>query len=134
MPDPSGAVVHRSYLEVDPGSVEECREVLAGIEAERGQPLAIPATRIGTDQPVLILRRAWSGRSSGCRCSRKKPTQNAQVGNYMDGCGERVLAVGWFQSLFDTRHKIVTWRNEYNEERPHSSLGYKTPSEFCAHH
>ena len=28
--------------------------------------------------------------------------------------------------------KIATWRTEYNEQRPHSSLGYKTPSEFAA--
>ena len=26
-----------------------------------------------------------------------------------------------------TRRKIAAWRIDYNEERPHSSLGYKTP-------
>ncbi len=38
------------------------------------------------------------------------------------------LAVSWFQNLFDARRKIGTLRKEYNEERPHSSLGYQTPS------
>jgi Integrase core domain len=28
--------------------------------------------------------------------------------------------------------KIAAWRMEYNEERPHSSLGYLTPNEFAA--
>jgi len=28
--------------------------------------------------------------------------------------------------------KITAWRIEYNEERPHSSLGYRTPKEFAA--
>jgi hypothetical protein len=30
------------------------------------------------------------------------------------------------------RRKIAAWRREYNEERPHSSLGYRTPAEFAA--
>ena len=42
------------------------------------------------------------------------------------------LAVSWFQNLFDARRTIAAWRKEYNEERPHCSLGYKTPSEFVA--
>jgi Integrase core domain len=39
--------------------------------------------------------------------------------------------VSWFQNLFDARRKIAEWRIEYNEERPHSSLGYRTPKEFA---
>jgi putative transposase len=27
---------------------------------------------------------------------------------------------------------LESWRCEYNEERPHSSLGYQTPTEFAA--
>jgi Integrase core domain len=42
------------------------------------------------------------------------------------------LTVSWFQNLFDARRKIAAWRKDYNEERPHSSLGYKTPKEFAA--
>jgi hypothetical protein len=34
--------------------------------------------------------------------------------------------------LFDARRKIAAWKIEYNEERPHSSLGYRTPKEFAA--
>jgi hypothetical protein len=40
--------------------------------------------------------------------------------------------VSWFQNLFDARRKIAAWKIEYNEERPHSSLGYRTPKEFAA--
>jgi hypothetical protein len=40
--------------------------------------------------------------------------------------------VSWFQNLFDARRKIAAWRIEYNEERPHTSLGYRTPNEFAA--
>jgi len=38
----------------------------------------------------------------------------------------------WFQNLFDARRKIAAWRKDYNEERPHSCLGYRTPKEFAA--
>ncbi|HXE89540.1 MAG TPA: integrase core domain-containing protein, partial [Terriglobales bacterium] len=32
---------------------------------------------------------------------------------------------------FEARRKIAAWRKEYNEQRPHSSLGYRTPREFA---
>ncbi len=31
----------------------------------------------------------------------------------------------------EARVKIAAWKEEYNEERPHSSLGYLTPREFA---
>jgi len=37
----------------------------------------------------------------------------------------------WFLSLEDARIKIESWRKDYNEFRPRSSLGYKTSSEFA---
>ena len=37
----------------------------------------------------------------------------------------------WFGNLFEARPKIGAWREEYNEERPHSSLGYWPPREFA---
>ena len=40
--------------------------------------------------------------------------------------------MSWFQNLFDARRKIAAWKIEYNQERPHSSLGYRTPKEFAA--
>ena len=49
-------------------------------------------------------------------------------GKLRDEC----LRVSWFQNLFDARRKIGDWRTDYNEQRPHSSLGYRTPCEFAA--
>ena len=60
-----------------------------------------------------------------------KPTQNARIESFHGRLREECLAVSWFQNLFDARRKIAAWRKEYNEERPHSSLGYKTPREFA---
>jgi putative transposase len=33
----------------------------------------------------------------------------------------------WFLSLEDARSKLSAWQNEYNTERPHSALGYRSP-------
>jgi len=36
-----------------------------------------------------------------------------------------------FTSLRDARRKIETWQQDYNQQRPHSSLGYMPPAEFA---
>jgi putative transposase len=38
----------------------------------------------------------------------------------------------WFLSLADARDKIEAWRRDYNESRPHTSLGWLTPVEYAA--
>jgi putative transposase len=40
------------------------------------------------------------------------------------------LNVQQFESLADARAKIEAWRLDYNQHRPHSSLGHLTPMEF----
>jgi putative transposase len=60
-----------------------------------------------------------------------KPTQNARVESFHGRLRDECLRVSWFQNLFDAKKKIAAWRTEYNEARPHSSLGYKTPKEFA---
>lgn len=60
-----------------------------------------------------------------------KPVQNAHVESFHGRLREECLNASWFENLWDARRKIAAWRREYNEERPHSSLGYLTPSEFA---
>ena len=61
-----------------------------------------------------------------------KPTQNGRVESFNGRLREELLRISWFENLFDARRKIADWRKDYNEQRPHSSLGYRTPSEFAA--
>jgi hypothetical protein len=49
-------------------------------------------------------------------------------GRFRDEC----LNENWFSDLADAREKIARWKQDYNEERPHSSLQYRTPVEFAA--
>jgi putative transposase len=60
-----------------------------------------------------------------------KPTQNAHVESFHGRLREECLLISWFQNLFDARRKIAIWRHDYNEQRPHSSLNYRTPAEFA---
>ena len=48
-------------------------------------------------------------------------------GRFRDEC----LNAQVFVSLHDARQKIETWRIDYNEHRPHGSLGDLTPQEFA---
>ena len=43
------------------------------------------------------------------------------------------LNTHWFMSLADSREKLEVWRKDYNEVRPHSSIGNK-PSIMLINH
>lgn len=60
-----------------------------------------------------------------------KPTDNAFVEYFIGSLRDECLNVNWFLSLGDARTKIEDWRVDYNEYRPHSSLGYRTPSDYA---
>ena len=59
-----------------------------------------------------------------------KPTQNAFVESFNGKFRDECLNEEWFLSIKDARSKISEWTNEYNMERPHSSLNGQTPYEF----
>jgi putative transposase len=60
-----------------------------------------------------------------------RPMQNGHVESFHGKLRDECLRVSWFGNLFEARQKIAAWRMEYNQERPHSSLGYRTPAEFA---
>ncbi len=41
------------------------------------------------------------------------------------------LNASWIRSLADARERLELWRQEYNEDRPHSALGGLTPRAFA---
>ncbi len=119
-------------LEVDTSfASRRVTRVLEAIVAERGQPQAIRCD----NGPELTSRHflAWcvERQIELVHIQPGKPTQNAHVESFHGRLREECLAVSWFQNLFDARGKIAAWRKEFNEERPHSSLGYRTPKEFA---
>ena len=61
-----------------------------------------------------------------------KPTQNAYVESFNDEFRDACLNKNWFVSLDHAKAMMSAWHRDYNEVRPHSSLGNSTPSEFAA--
>jgi putative transposase len=60
-----------------------------------------------------------------------KPMQNGYVESFNGRFRDECLNANWFLSLAQARTTIETWRGDYNGERPHSSLDYRTPNEFA---
>lgn len=109
-------------------------EVLERLREERGLPEVIV-----TDNGSEFTSRAFDAwaYARGIKIDfiqPGKPVQNCFVesfnGTFRDDC----LNLHWFLSLDDARRTIEGWRKDYNEVRPHSSLGGLTPTEFVAHH
>ena len=104
---------------------------LDSIIAKRGRPMAIRCD----NGPELTSRHflAWcmEQKIELLHIQPGKPTQNARVESFNGRFREECLTVSWFQNLFDARRKIAAWRRDYNEQRPHSSLNYRTPAEFA---
>jgi len=63
-----------------------------------------------------------------------KPTQNAYIESFNGKFRDECLNEHWFSTLAEARAIAATWRRDYNEQRPHSALGYQTPAQFAALH
>ncbi len=59
-----------------------------------------------------------------------KPQQNAYIESFNGKFRDECLNEHWFLSMRHAQTIIADWRLEYNEARPHSALGYRTPKEF----
>ena len=59
-----------------------------------------------------------------------KPIENAYAESFIGRLRDECLNENWFISLKDARDIIESWRIDYNEGRPHSSLGGLTPREY----
>ena len=59
-----------------------------------------------------------------------KPIENAYAESFIGRLGDECLNENWFISLKNAREIIESWRIDYNEGRPHTSLGGLTPREY----
>ena len=60
-----------------------------------------------------------------------KPVDNAFIESFNGKFRDECLNEHWFRGLTDARETIETWRLDYNDVRPHSALGNRTPTEFA---
>lgn len=60
-----------------------------------------------------------------------KPMQNAYIERKNGSMRRELLNAYMFNSLAEVRSLSEEWRLDYNEERPHKSLGYKSPLTYA---
>ncbi len=60
------------------------------------------------------------------------PWQNPYVESFHSRVRDELLDVEEFSCLAEARVVIGDWREDYNQRRPHSSLGMRSPAAFAA--
>ena len=63
-----------------------------------------------------------------------KPWRNGTAESHNGKFRDERLSMEWFRNRAEAWVIIETWRQHYNEDRPHSSLGYRTPKQFKDEH
>ena len=60
------------------------------------------------------------------------PWENGYAESFHGRLRDEFLAMEIFDGVRDARALTASWRDDYNTQRPHSSLGYQTPARFAA--
>ena len=60
------------------------------------------------------------------------PWENGFIESFNGKLRDECLNSRWFESVDDARQALQAWRSDYNEVRPHSSLGDLPPAVFAA--
>ena len=60
-----------------------------------------------------------------------KPTDNSYVETFNGSLRDECLNVNWFDTLAQAKALIEAWRQDYNESRPHMSLGNASPAQVA---
>ena len=60
------------------------------------------------------------------------PWENGYAESFYSRFRDEFLAMEIFDNLSSARKLTSHWKEDYNHHRPHSSLGYVTPSAFAA--
>jgi putative transposase len=60
-----------------------------------------------------------------------KPTDNGLIESFNGRLRDEFLNTHEFVTMQDVRARLMAWKDDYNNRRPHGSLGHLTPSEFA---
>jgi putative transposase len=119
-------------IEVNTGiSSRQVTRVLERVMAERGVPGSIRCDNGPEFTSLFFIEWCKDQGVTVIHIQPGKPVQNGHVESFNGRFRDECLNPNLFINLNDARRKIEAWRNEYNGERPHSSLGYRTPDEFA---
>ena len=98
---------------------------------ERGKPKMIVSDNGSELTSNAILTWADQARVEWHYIAPGKPMQNAFIESFNGRLRDELLNETLFSSLAQARVALGCWRADYNGSRPHSQLGWKTPSEYA---
>jgi putative transposase len=111
---------------------EDVIDTLAELFAMRGVPKHIRSDN-GPEFIAMAIRR-WLGQVGveALYIEPGSPWENGYAESFHSRLRDEFLAMEVFENLPAARALTAAWREDYNHVRPHSSLGYLTPTEFAA--
>lgn len=111
---------------------EDVLDTLAELFAMRGVPQAIRSD----NGPEFVAQaiQTWLARLqiNALYVAPGSPSENGYAESFHSKLVDEFLSREQFESVTAARMLTAAWRNDYNHDRPHSSLGYVTPAEFAA--
>jgi putative transposase len=114
-------------------TAEDIRIILADVAAGRGGPPCRIRSDNGPEFAAQVVRSWLEETGSGTLyVAPGSPWQNGYAESFNGKFRDEFLNCEDFESEPQARALGGLWKGEYNTERPHSSLDYKTPAEFAA--
>jgi transposase InsO family protein len=111
----------------------EIQEILAEVVARRGAPPHRLRSDNGPEFAAQAVRCYLERTGSGTLyVAPGSPWQNGFAESFHSRLRDEFLEREEFESVPQARALAALWREEYNTERPHSSLDYLTPAKFSA--
>ncbi len=113
-------------------TAEDVASTLASLFRRRGEPAFIRSDN-GPEFIAKAVKR-WL-ETSGVKTlyiGPGSPWENAYSETFISRFGDELLKREVFTSLLEAKVLVEEYRSHYNQERPHSALGYQTPAEFAA--
>ena len=105
-------------------------EVLMQVVAEKGSPKVIRVDNGPEFTSKVLDQWAYLNVVELDFIRPGKPTDNALIEAFNGRFRQESLNESWFLSLEDAQEKVEEWRQHYNRETPHGSLGNVPPVEF----
>jgi putative transposase len=114
-------------------TAEEIQVILAEVAARRGGPPHRIRSDNGPEFAAEAVRSWLEATGSGALyVAPARPWQNGYAESFHSRLRDEFLEVEDFESQPQAQELGSLWKEEYNTERPHSSLGYQTPAEYAA--
>jgi len=119
-------------IEADYGfSSQRLVRTLDAVAGLRGYPSMLIADNGPELCSLALLRWAQEHNVRLHHIAPGKPVQNAFIESFNGRLRDECLNEHDFTSLDELRTILAHWRAQYNSQRPHKSLGWRTPQEYA---